>query len=247
MILPAGTVSGILTNPQKEELTRVLASLRGLIEIETEQGHGFILNDNGNLAGAYFKKNNNGFFGGKTALLHLAIESTGNAESPKTFKLRKYTEEEFSRSVQISREEGLLLNEASHGMMVPDPNARIDKISKYPQYLNQTTLKKIKNLAGVIAVAAFFDGFPIQCIGEADFEHVAASAEDLMREGTKIANELKIGSLDQIILETDENKFIIAPCGDLNLCVFTTADAHLGLIRVVLKSIQSDISVENSR
>jgi predicted regulator of Ras-like GTPase activity (Roadblock/LC7/MglB family) len=247
MILPAGTVIETITNPQKEELLLVLVSFRGLIEIETEHGHGFILNENGKLAGAYFKKNNNGIFRGKTALLHLAIESTGNPESPKTFKVRKYTEEEFSRSVQISREEGLLIKGTSHGMTGPDQDIKINKISKFPDYLNETTLKKIKNLAGVIAVSAFFDGFSIQCIGEADFEHVAASAEDLMREGTKIAHELKIGSLDQIILETDENKFIIAPCGDLNLCVFTTADAHLGLIRVILKSIQSEISVENSR
>jgi predicted regulator of Ras-like GTPase activity (Roadblock/LC7/MglB family) len=246
MILPAGTVSETITNPQKEELLLVLVSFLGLIEIETEHGHGFILNENGKLAGAYFKKNNNGIFRGKTALLHLAIESTGSTESPKTFKVRKYTEEEFSRSVRISRGEGLLINGTSHGF-VPDPDIKMNKISKFPQYLNQTTLNKIKTLNGVIAVITFFDGFPIQCIGDADFEHVAASAEDLMREGTKIAQELKIGSLDQIILETDEKKFIIAPCGDLYLCVFTTADAHLGLIRVVLKSIQSEISGENSR
>jgi predicted regulator of Ras-like GTPase activity (Roadblock/LC7/MglB family) len=243
MILPAGTVTETITNPQKEELLRCLVSFWGLIEIETEFGHGFILNENGKLAGAYFKKNNSGIFRGKTALLHLAIESTGSSDSPKTFKMRKYTEEEFSRAVQISQKERLLINANSLSEAVPDPAVKMTRISKFPEYLNESTLKKIKNLNGVIAVSAFFDGFPIQCIGDADFEHVAASAEDLMREGTKIAQELKIGSLDQIILETDENKFIIAPCGDLNLCVFTTADAHLGLIRVVLKSIQSEISV----
>jgi predicted regulator of Ras-like GTPase activity (Roadblock/LC7/MglB family) len=51
---------------------------------------------------------------------------------------------------------------------------------------------------------------------------------------------MSAGPLDQMILETAENKFIIAPCGDLFLCVFTTADTQLGLIRVVLKSIQSE-------
>ena len=70
---------------------------------------------------------------------------------------------------------------------------------------------------------------------------MAASAEDFMRAGTKIAEEMNIGRLDQMILETAENKFIIAPCGDLFLCVFTTADAQLGLIRVVLKSIQAEV------
>jgi predicted regulator of Ras-like GTPase activity (Roadblock/LC7/MglB family) len=69
-------------------------------------------------------------------------------------------------------------------------------------------------------------------------------AEDLVRAGIKIASDLHIGALDQMILETNENKFIVAPCGDLFLCVFTTADAHLGLIRVVLKNIQSEISKE---
>jgi predicted regulator of Ras-like GTPase activity (Roadblock/LC7/MglB family) len=78
-------------------------------------------------------------------------------------------------------------------------------------------------------------------MGDADFEHVAASAEDFMRSGVRIAEELQAGPLEQMILETAENKFIIAPCGDLFLCVFTTPDAQLGLIRVVLRSIQSEV------
>jgi predicted regulator of Ras-like GTPase activity (Roadblock/LC7/MglB family) len=65
-------------------------------------------------------------------------------------------------------------------------------------------------------------------------------AEDFMRAATKIAQEMKIGYPDQLILETANNKLIIAPCGDLFLCVVTTADAQLGLIRVILKSIQSE-------
>jgi predicted regulator of Ras-like GTPase activity (Roadblock/LC7/MglB family) len=245
MIIPAGTVGETITNPQKEELLPYLETFQGLVEIETEYGHGFILNKNGNLAGAYFKKNNYGIFRGKPALLHMAIETTGTIDSPKVFKVRKYTEEEFSRAVQNSQKEGVLLDGASTSTTASDVDKKNHPGSKYPEYLNQDTLKKLKNLAGVIAVSTFFDGLPILCLGDADFEHTAASAEDLMRQATKITEDLKIGSLDQIILETDNNKFIIAPCGDLHLCVFTTADAHLGLIRVVLKSIQSEISVEN--
>jgi predicted regulator of Ras-like GTPase activity (Roadblock/LC7/MglB family) len=245
MILPAGTVSETITNPQKEELLPYLETFQGLVEIETEYGNGFILNKNGKLAGAFFKKNNYGIFRGKPALLHMAIESAGTSESPKVFKVRKYTPEEFSRAVQNSKKEGVIIDGASDSKTAPDADTKDHPGSKYPEYFNQATLKKLKNLTGVIAVSTFFDGFPIQCIGDADFEHTAASAEDLMRQATKITRELKIGSLDQIILETDDNKFIIAPCGDIHLCVFTTADAHLGLIRVVLKSIQSEISVEN--
>ena len=244
MILPAGTVIDTITNPPKEELFSYLESFFGVIEIESEYGRGFILIDKGKFIGAYFKKNNYGVFRGKPALPHMAIESTGSPDLPKVFKARKYSSEEFSRAVQNSQKEGLLINGISSVMTSPDLKRLKNTISKYPEYLNTTTLQKIKNLTGVIAVSTFFDGFPIQCIGDADFEHVSASAEDLMREGTKIVQELKIGALDQIILETNENKFIIAPCGDLHLCVFTTGDAHLGLIRVVLKGIQSEISVE---
>jgi predicted regulator of Ras-like GTPase activity (Roadblock/LC7/MglB family) len=243
MRLPAGTVEGIITNPRKEGLLQYLMTFRGLVEAETLSGHGFILNDNGKMVGAYFK-NTDGFFRGKSALVHMVMESAGVPDSPQTFNIRKYTDAEFSRAVQLCTEENLLINEAVSLTESHDSVQKIDELSEIAEHLDENTLKKIKNLAGVIAVAAFFEGFSIQCIGDADFEHVAASAEDLVRAGTRIARDLNIGSLDQMILETDKNKFIIAPCGDLFLCVFTTADAHLGLIRVVLKNIQSEISGE---
>jgi predicted regulator of Ras-like GTPase activity (Roadblock/LC7/MglB family) len=243
MRLPAGTVEGIITNPHKEGLRQYLMTFRGLVEAETLTGHGFILNDNGKMVGAYFK-NTDGFFRGKSALLHILIESTGSFDSPQTFNVRKYTDAEFSRAVQLCLEEGLIIDETAPLEDSQGSDQKIDGISEIAELVDKNTLKKIKSLAGVIAVAAFFEGFSIQCIGDADFEHVAASAEDLVRAGTKIARDLNIGSLDQMILETDENKFIIVPCGDLFLCVFTTADAHLGLIRVVLKNIQSEISGE---
>ena len=241
MRLPAGTVEGIITNPHKEGLNQYLITFRGLVEVETLSGHGFILNDNGKMIGAYFK-DTEGFFRGKSALLHMVMESTGSLDSPQTFNIRKYTEAEFTRAVQLCVEEGLLIDEIVPVLDSPGSDEKTDDISEIAELLDESTLKKIKNLAGVIAVAAVFEGFSIQCIGDADFEHVAASAEDLVRAGTKIARDLNIGALDQMILETNENKFIIVPCGDLFLCVFTTADAHLGLIRVVLKNIQSEIS-----
>ena len=243
MRLPAGTVEGIITNPHKEGLHQYLLTFRGLVEAETLSGHGFILNDNGKMVGAYFK-DSEGFFRGKSALLHMVMESTGSFDSPQTFNIRKYTEAEFTRAVQLCVEEGLVINESVNLLDSHDSDEKTDDISEITEILDENTLKKIKNLAGVIAVAAVFEGFSIQCIGNVDFEHVAASAEDLVRAGAKIARDLNIGSLDQMILETNENKFIVAPCGDLFLCVFTTADAHLGLIRVVLKNIQSEISGE---
>ncbi len=106
MRLPAGTVEGIITNPHKEGLRQYLMTFhkeglrqylmtfRGLVEAETLSGHGFILNDNGKMVGAYFK-DTEGFFRGKSALLHMVMESTGSLDSPQTFNIRKYTEAEF--------------------------------------------------------------------------------------------------------------------------------------------------------
>ena len=246
MRLPAGTVEGTFTAPKKEGLLQYLTSFRGLIEIESPSGHGFVLTDNGNITGAYFN-NDDGFFRGDSAFLHIPMDSIGSCDSPEIFNVRKYTEEEFSRAVQISREEGLLTTGMHSFAELSGAHGATDRPAdipdrELPEFLDESKLCKIKSLTGVIAVAAFFEGFPLKWIGNVDFEHVAASAEDLMRACNKIARDLKIGALDQMILETNENKFIIAPCGDLFLCVFTTADAHLGLIRVVIKNIQSEIS-----
>jgi predicted regulator of Ras-like GTPase activity (Roadblock/LC7/MglB family) len=115
-----------------------------------------------------------------------------------------------------------------------------DLFEEEPRLLDEARLRKIRDQPGVIAVSAFFEGFPVQSLGDEDFEHVAASAEDFLRAGARIAKEMGIGDVDQLILETPRNKCIIAPCGDLSLCILTTAEARLGLIRVLLQSIQKE-------
>jgi predicted regulator of Ras-like GTPase activity (Roadblock/LC7/MglB family) len=93
----------------------------------------------------------------------------------------------------------------------------------------------------VVAVSAFFEGFPVQSFGNADFEQVAAMAEDLLRAGKKMVSNMHIGLLEQMLLETAEGKFIIAPFKDLFVCLYTTPDANLGLIRLALRSLQQEV------
>jgi len=254
MKFPAGTDGGIISNPQDEGFIRDLMAFVGAIEIETGAGHGFILTENGKLVSAYFRSDE-GVFRGKEALSHMTLDSGGNDDQ--TFSLRRYDPREFAQAVSISRDEHLLLSGAAPAAPAEPPAAphpaqqppagpgtpaAAPGSPVPPQYLDETKLRKILSQPGVIAVSAFFEGFPVQSMGDADFEHVAASAEDFMRAGMKIAQEMKTGNLDQLILETASNKFIIAPCGDLYLCIFTTAESQLGLIRVVLKSIQKEIT-----
>jgi predicted regulator of Ras-like GTPase activity (Roadblock/LC7/MglB family) len=238
MKLPAGTDGGTISNPQEEGLIQYLMDFRGAIEITTPSGHGFIITDKGKLIAAYFRSRE-GASRGKPALSHMISESTPASDAPQSFHLRKYSETELIQALDVAREENLMIAEAvQEGPLVKSPPTP----GTCPQLLDEVKLKKIVSQPGVIAVSAFFEGFPVQSIGDADFEHVAALAEDLMRAGTKIAQEMDLGTLDQLILETPGNKFIIAPCGDLYLCVFTTADAQLGMIRVILKNIQQEIS-----
>jgi predicted regulator of Ras-like GTPase activity (Roadblock/LC7/MglB family) len=244
MKLPAGTDGGTITNPQDEKFFNELAAFCGAVEIRTPSGTGFILVNEGRLQAAMFRTATDSYKGG-SALSCMTMDA-GDSGAVQTFHLRKYNDTEFARALEICRQAGLLITEEE----APAPAAKPPQadtvetsreIPGVPPELDQSKLKKILSQPGVIAVSAFFEGFPVQSMGDADFEHVAASAEDFMRAGVKIAQDMNAGPLEQMILETTENKFIIAPCGDLFLCVFTTPDTQLGLIRVVLKSIQSEV------
>jgi predicted regulator of Ras-like GTPase activity (Roadblock/LC7/MglB family) len=245
MKLPAGTDGGTITNPQDDTFFEELETFRGAVEIRTPAGKGFILVDKGRLLAALFRTDTDAFQG--VSALSSMTTGTGDADAVQTFHFRIYNDEEFARALDLSTQSGLLIVSeetpapaAQKTPLVAKAAERTRESSGAPPELDQAKLQKILSQPGVIAVSAFFEGFPVQSMGDADFEKVAASAEDFMRAGVKIAHEMNAGPLDQMILETAENKFIIAPCGDLFLCVFTTADTQLGLIRVVLKSIQSE-------
>ncbi len=239
MEFPTGTPIATFTDPRNEGFARDRRTFRGVIDITTGTGRGFFLSDHGRLIAAYFE-DSDGRFRGKDALARLSLEGEGD-DLPQTFRLRSYTPEEFNQAVQVSRDESLLLAPVSpHPGPVSGPEEPIPAGAS--AHLDEANLKKILDQPGVLAVSAFFEGFPVRSFGVADFEHVAASAEDFARAGTRVAQEMGMGPLDQLILETSRNKFIIAPCGDLYLCIFTRADTQLGLIRVLLKSIQQQIA-----
>lgn len=244
MKLPAGTDGGTITNPRDETVFNELTAFRGAVEIRKSSGTGFILVEHGKLHAALFRTATASHVG-QTALSDITRDS-GEAGTVELFRLRRYDDAEFARALEICSDYGLfIISEetpaAAAAFPSPNPAEKTGENSLVlPAFLDPEKLKKILSQPGVIAVSAFFEGLPVQSMGDADFEHVAASAEDFMRAGVRIAEEMSAGPLEQMILETAANKFIIAPCGDLFLCVFTTADTQLGLIRVVLRSIQSE-------
>ena len=105
--------------------------------------------------------------------------------------------------------------------------------------LENSYLEIIQRQPGVLAVLAFYEGFAVKTIGSGDFEKVAAIAEDFLRSGEKIISDMNMGGLDQITLEAGDKKCIVAPYGDLCICLITTGDVNLGLIRIMIRLLQA--------
>lgn len=55
-------------------------------------------------------------------------------------------------------------------------------------------LEQVARQPGVIAVSVFHEGFALQSLGSADFDQVAAVAEDLLRAGTRITGDMEMGA-----------------------------------------------------
>lgn len=222
MILPEGTVIGTFSG-NLEEIGPYVSPLIGILHTSGTSSEGFLLINRGKFIAAYLKENDKDMKGN---------EAYGilNTESILEFEVRRYTEEEFNDAVKMCATEKLLIDYDETG-----------KPKKIQILSRKWNLDKIQKQPGVLAVAAFHDGFAVHSTGNADFDQVAAVAEDLLRAGKTIASDLSIEPLDQLILETPHGKFIIAPYGDINVCIFSEADANLGLIRVAIKNIQSEL------
>ncbi|MDD1675266.1 MAG: roadblock/LC7 domain-containing protein [Methanomicrobiales archaeon] len=221
MILPEGSVIGTFSGTLQDILPFV-SPLVGVLHVISASGEGFLLVDKGKFTASLFQGNSLEMKGNAAYDLIIVGQSLG-------FEMRRYSPEEYSEARDICAKESLLIAYDDSGKPLQTKTGR------------HWNLEKIKKQPGVLAVSAFHEGFAVQSSGNADFEQVAAVAEDLLRAGKKIAGDLAIDPLNQLILETPHGKFIIAPYGDINICIFTEADANLGLIRMAIRNIQSEV------
>ena len=242
MKMPAGSQGGIVFDSPRGDTLENLRGFRGAIEVETDHGKGFILMRNGELVAASFEDKEQLYRGDAALRYIMATPIGGRAPVNQQFALRSYSDQDFAEALDRCTENQLFIG--------PAPVVQKPTSSRYPDAqapsrmsgsADEATLAKIMAQPGVIAVSAFYEGFPVISLGSADFEHVAARAEDLLRTGTTIAMDMSLGRPDQLILETAENKFIIAPFGDLCLCIIARSDAQLGLLRVVIKSLLYEV------
>ncbi|MDD1712184.1 MAG: roadblock/LC7 domain-containing protein [Methanoregulaceae archaeon] len=228
MILPRGTLVGVLQGPLHGEAVRLIQTFSGVIRIRAEDGRGVILTEQGRVIAACFE-GEEGRAAGK--------EAFDRMKHPLAFFEGKKQEITLFRYHVVEYQEALTLC-ASEKLLVP-ADCRVFITAPPPRPI-EGKLNNILRQPGVLAVSAFFEGFPVQSFGNADFEQVAATAEDLLRAGNKMIANMGIGTLEQMLLETTEGKFIIAPFGDLFLCLYTTPEANLGLIRLALHSLHQE-------
>jgi predicted regulator of Ras-like GTPase activity (Roadblock/LC7/MglB family) len=224
MRLPRGNFAGVVS-PSVEEETLQLQGFCGIIEIISDLNEGFLLLDLGEIAAAYFRDQTGDFRGidADRRIDSLPLDTWTKSK----LALWSYNQSELDEAlIQCSRER-LLLTGTKPG-----------EVSGIKRPFGVPGLKRLLKQPGVVAVCAFNDGFSVQSIGEADPDQLAAVAEDLLRAGSRVVDELRTGGLDQIILESGKRKLIVVPQEDLHIAVLTRHDANLGLIRIALRNLQ---------
>ncbi|RXE55455.1 dynein regulation protein LC7 [Methanoculleus taiwanensis] len=224
-MLPEGTTLGKMQSTLANIMT-VSPGFTGALTITGPDGGGFLVVEGGQPIAARFEEEERVYIiNGEKALDYLYGRPTLDCT------MMAYTPEELDAAWEYCRDSGCLAVEEE-----PDGE---EPASPEPM-MSEERLAQIGKQPGVIAVSVFHEGFALQSIGNADVEQVAAVAEDLLRAGVKIVSDMEMGDLNQMILESPDGKLIIAPYGDLYICVFTGPDAHLGLIRLAIRGIQEE-------
>ena len=221
-MLPDGISLGRLQGPLSA-LASISPNFTGAVRVSETGGTGFVLIQAGKPYASAFENRSKGLLlSGDEAYRYLFDRSSLESE------LIAYTAGETEVAREASREAGCLVTEGG-----AKPSSRIGSV-------DTSSLDQIARQPGVVAVSVFHEGFALQSLGSADFEQVAAVSEDLLRAGTRITGDMEMGDLSQVILETPTGKLIIAPYGDLSLCILTKPDANLGLIRLSIRGMQDN-------
>lgn len=223
-MLPDGVSLGRLQGPLAA-LASISPRFTGAVRISGPGGDGFVLVQGGDPCAAAFEES------GKDLVLNGDEAYRYLLDQPSLdYELIAYTFGETEAALEVC--------EKTRYLVTGDEQTPADPAGS----MGAGCLEHVARQPGVIAVSVFHEGFALQSLGSADFDQVAAVAEDLLRAGTRITGDMEMGGLSQMILETPAGKLIIAPYGDLSLCILAKPDANLGLIRLSIRSIQNGVS-----
>jgi predicted regulator of Ras-like GTPase activity (Roadblock/LC7/MglB family) len=228
VILPEGRPVAESTATVSDLLKQYGQQFKGCVYVyRKEQGpasEGFILIDNGTVLAAALASQGINLHQIDALYRMMALDNV-------TSKVVELSDDEIRAAIQETPEAaitGAVTAPAKLVVPVAKEKAEYDHI-----------LSLITSLPGVAAAAFVADGLPVFQQGKADFEHIAAATEDMVRTGARIAGELQLGVAEQIIIETPGYKVIIAPVNDMFLCVLARGETNLGLIRLNIRSTQN--------
>jgi predicted regulator of Ras-like GTPase activity (Roadblock/LC7/MglB family) len=223
--LPDGTQTAESTATVSELLKEYGQQFKGCIYVHRqEQGpgsEGFILIDNGTVLAAALSRQGIRLYQLNALYRMMTLEGVSS-------RVVAMTEDQIREAIAQAPESAI----SKTAPEKKEPLVFGEK-AEFDQVLSMLT-----SLPGVVAAALVADGLPVFQHGDADFEHIAAATEDMVRAGSRIAGELQLGETDQIILETPGYKAIIAPVSDMFLCVLARNDTNLGLIRLNIRNTQ---------
>lgn len=228
MILPEGRPVAESTATVSDLLKQYGQQFKGCVYVyRKEQGpasEGFILIDNGTVLAAALASQGINLHQIDALYRMMALDDV-------TAKVIELSDEEIRTALRE-------VPEAAINVAATAPAKLVMPIAKEKAEYDHI-LSLITSLPGVAAAAFVADGLPVFQQGKADFEHIAAATEDMVRTGARIAGELQLGVAEQIIIETPGYKVIIAPVSDMFLCVLARGETNLGLIRLNIRSTQN--------
>ncbi len=90
---------------------------------------------------------------------------------------------------------------------------------------------------GILAVARFREGLVISSAGDADFDYLVATAEDMIRWASCFTSITNLGSFVQMTSFYREGNLLITPFGEDYLCILARPELHFGQIRRLLRDL----------
>jgi predicted regulator of Ras-like GTPase activity (Roadblock/LC7/MglB family) len=233
--IPDGSLVAETASPLPAVLKDYGHDFRGCIRVEkgenARSSEGFILMEDGNVLASAFAT---------MGITLYQLNALDRMMSLKGVRLRVYSYSEEEKSRVLEAYPDSVIGDLPQKIVTEEEEE--PPVPEQAEISYDVLLSTVTQLPGVTAAALVLDGLPIYQQGQqVDFEHIAVATEDMVRSGTKIATELQLGNAEQIILETPSNKVVIVPISDMFLCVLTTSDTNLGLVRLSIKNAQNSM------
>lgn len=244
--LPPGTSIGEMQAPLEwiySHTTRFV----GIVVITVQDGKGFILVRKGAPLAYYFRYAAN-------VLRGPAARKYFSQQPLLDFAMQRYSHDEFQAAYAACSAEGLVsassdeepANAGDPECLPPEeiPVRRASPPSPPEGGAGEPRTElpgfdpaRLLAEPGIIAAARFAEGLVIRSAGDADFDYLVATAEDMIRWASNLGSVADMGSFVQMTSFYREGNVLITPFGEDYLCIVARPELHFGQIRKMLRDL----------